>query len=245
MKDRIKVICFDQGGTLLYRVPLKDAGKADYLRIMEIAGVDGDPIYFGNKLKKGDKKYKEWSLRTNIEASEEIIWTRWLLPGISPDKLKNHYDELTLLFSHSKGARVFRSDAEPTVAELYKRGYLIAVITNTVSLTLVPIELQTSGIWKYISAHSMSSVTSIRKPKPDMFLDISKQLNVKPENCVYIGDQPNRDVEGPRRAGFGLNVILKTSNYPEGKELSDLQIPAITVDNLIEFMDLFPQKEDL
>jgi HAD superfamily hydrolase (TIGR01662 family) len=239
MKDKIKAICFDQGGTLLYRVPLNDSGKADYLRIMELAGIEGDPIGFGKKLTESDNKYKDWSLSTNIEASEENIWTHWLLPEIDPYRLKDNYDELTLLFSHSKGTRVFRSDAEPTIAELHKRGYLIAVITNTVSLTLVPSELKSGGIWKYISANSMSSVTSIRKPKPDMFLDISKQLNVKPINCVYIGDAPNRDVEGPRAAGYGLSILLKEDPEFKIESLSDEYKPDLLITSLNQLLEIF------
>ena len=88
----------------------------------------------------------------------------------------------------------------------------------------------------------MSSITGVRKPDPAMFNEAVLSVEIFPEKAVYIGDQPNRDVEGPRRAGFGLNVILKTSNYPEGKELPDLQVPDITVDNLMELLDLFPQK---
>ena len=82
MTNNIKVICFDQGGTLLYRVPLSDTGKADFYRIMEIAGISGDPIAFGKKLNEADKKYKAWSLKTNIEESEEDIWSHWFLPEI-------------------------------------------------------------------------------------------------------------------------------------------------------------------
>ena len=99
-----------------------------------------------------------------VEATEEVIWTKWMLSDVPSDRLLRHFDELTLLFSHSKGERVFRDDAAATIAELHNRGYKLAVITNTVSRTLVPAELREAGVWDYMSAHTMSSVTGIRKP---------------------------------------------------------------------------------
>lgn len=239
MYKNVKVICFDQGGTLLYREPLNDLGKSDYLQIMNIAGIDGDPFTFGKKLKENDKKYKAWSLSSNIEGSEEEIWTRWLLPDTDVDKLADNYDQLTLLFSHSKGERIFRDDAEPTIKELYKRGYKIAVITNTVSKTLVPFELKNAEIWKYVSALSMSSITYIRKPLPDMFLDIAKKLNVDPVNCVYVGDAPNRDMAGPKAAGYGMSILLKNDHDFTLTSLPDEQKPDLVITSLNKLLNIF------
>jgi putative hydrolase of the HAD superfamily len=239
MINHIKVVCFDQGGTLLYRNPLKDKGKADYQRIMDISGINGDPESFGKKLVLRDKSYKVWSLNSNIEATEEVIWNKWLLPEIEEEQLDGHYDELTLLFSHSKGERVFRSDAKSTVEKLHDNGYLIALITNTVSRTLVPAELKAAGIWNYISSYSMSSITGIRKPEPHMFLDIASELNVDPAYCAYIGDAPNRDVAGPKAAGYGLSILLKDDPQFNMDILPEEQKPDVVISSLGQLLDLF------
>jgi len=242
MDKNIKVVCFDQGGTLLDRVPLKDSGKADYVRIMEIAGIAGDPFIFGKELVEADKKYKAWSLSTNIESSEEEIWTKWLLPEIGADIISDYYDELTHVFSHSKGERFMRSDAKSTISELTRRGYKIAVITNTVSLTLVPSELKNGEIWEYINALSMSSVTGKRKPLPDMFWDIAKELDVEPINCVYVGDAPNRDVLGPKAAGFALSILLKEDPNFKIESLTEEHKPDLIISSLSKLLDIFPNK---
>ncbi len=240
MVNNVSVICFDQGGTLLDRVPLEDSGKSDYLRIMEIAGLTGDPFIFGKKLVNADKRYKAWSLSTNIEGSEEEIWTKWLLPEIDTDKISGYYDELTHVFSHSKGERFMRSDAKSTIVELKKRGYKIAVITNTVSLTLVPTELKNGEIWDYVNALSMSSVTGKRKPLPDMFWDIAKELDVDPINCVYVGDAPNRDVLGPKAAGYALSILLKEDPNFQIESLTDEHKPDLIISSLSKLLDIFP-----
>ncbi len=241
--ENIEVIFFDKGGTLSKPVTGgKDWGLPNYKKIMDIVGAVGDVAEFGEQLVKNDKAYKKWAMKSWIELSEEERCTRFLLPDYPKDIVMINAEELTLLFSRSKGVRELRSEALPVIKALFERGYRIGIISNTVSKVLVPGELEEAGINPYIETLIMSSITGVRKPDPAMFNEAVLSVEIFPEKAVYIGDQPNRDVEGPRRAGFGLNVILKTSNYPEGKELPDLQVPDITVDNLMELLDLFPQK---
>ena len=239
MKSDIKVICFDQGGTLLYRKPSVDEGRTDYVRIMEIAHISTEVEKFGKILKLRDKRYKKWSLESNIEVTEKELWNEWLLPDVDKDLLSGHYNELTLLLSHSKGERVFRNDAASTIRDLYWKNYKIAVITNTISRTLVPTELKCAGIWNYISSYSMSSITGIRKPEPHMFLEIASQLNVEPGQCAYIGDAPNRDVAGPKAAGYGLSILLKDDPRYDINRLPDDQRPDMLISSLNQLLDVF------
>lgn len=241
--EKIETIFFDKGGTLSKPVTGgKDWGLPNYKKIMDILGVEGDVESFGKTVSANDKAYKKWAMKSNIELSEEDRCTQFLFPDSPEDIVKANAVELTLLFSRSKGVRELRDEALPVIKVLWERGYKIGVISNTVSKVLVPGELDEAGITPYIDVLVMSSITGVRKPDPSMFSAATAQIGADPAASVYVGDQPNRDVEGPRRAGFGLNVILKTSNYPEGKTLPDLQIPDITIDNLMELLDLFPAK---
>jgi putative hydrolase of the HAD superfamily len=236
-------IFFDKGGTLSKPViGGKDWGLPNYKKIMDIIGATGDVATFGAQIKENDKAYKKWGMETWIELSEEDRCTRFLFPDFSEDIVKANAEELTLLFSRSKGVRELRTESLPVIKTLFERGYRIGIISNTVSKVLVPGELEEAGINPYIETLVMSSITGIRKPDPSMFTESAKIVGVQPGKSIYIGDQPNRDVEGPRRAGFGLNVILKTSNYPEGQELPELQVPDITVDSLTELLEIFPTK---
>jgi putative hydrolase of the HAD superfamily len=243
--EDVEFIFFDKGGTLSKPViGGKDWGLPNYRKIMDIVGAEGDVAAFGKKIAENDKEYKKWAMKSWIELSEEDRCFKFLLPDFPEDVVKENAEEITLLYSRSKGVRELRSEAVPVIKTLFDRGYRIGVISNTVSKVLVPGELDEAGINPYIETLVMSSITGIRKPDPLMFTEAASSVDVSPGKSVYIGDQPNRDVEGPRRAGFGLNVILKTSNYPQGKELPDLQVPDITVDHLTELLEIFPVKEN-
>ncbi|MBI9101059.1 MAG: HAD-IA family hydrolase [Spirochaetales bacterium] len=243
MNNNIRVICFDQGGTLLFRTPLEDNGRADYSRIMKITGQLGDPMEFGKKLLGRDKKYKRWSLSSNEEASEEIIWQKWLLPEADEKVTSSNSDELTLLFSHSKGHRVFREDAFSTVKELHSRGYRLGMITNTVSRTLVPLELSREGISPFIETIIMSSLTGVRKPDPEIFISLAEKMAVSPSACVYVGDAPDRDVAGPKKAGYGMSVLLGNESGKNRELASDLY-PDIFINKLSDLLNIFNHKKD-
>jgi len=237
------MIFFDKGGTLSKPV-IKDIklGTPFFKKIMDILGAEGDPDDFGIEISLRDKAYKKWALDSWIELSEEDRCTKHLFPEYPEDLVKENAEELTLLFSHSKGVRELRPEALPVIRELYERNYRIGIISNTVSRVLVPGELNEAGITPYVENVVMSSILGIRKPDPEIFRGAAELAGVSPEKCVYIGDQPNRDVEGPRRSGFGLNIILKTSNYPDDDKLPEMQEPDITVDNLLEILELFPPR---
>jgi putative hydrolase of the HAD superfamily len=236
-------IWFDKGGTLSKPV-IKDRerGISYYRKIMDILGAEGDPGEFGDELMERDKSYKKWAMKSWVELSENDRCTRFLFPDFPPERVKENSEELTLLFSRSKGVRELRLEALPVIRTLSERGYRVGVISNTISRVLVPGELEEAGLKPFLEGLVMSSLTGIRKPDPALFHIAAETVSVPPGQCVYIGDQPNRDVEGPRRAGYGLNVILKTSNYPVDQDLPELQIPDITIDGLEDLLDLFPAR---
>lgn len=240
----IRALCFDQGGTLLYRVPLPDRGRADFEAMLRLAGVSGDPGEWGRRWSDRDKEYKRWSLETRQEATEEVIWGKWMLPEAPKDRIEEHCSELTLLFSHSKGERVFREDALPTLKALHHRGFKLGLVTNTVSRLLVPEELSRAGLTPYFDAVIMSSITGSRKPEPEMFLEVCRRLGVSADATAYVGDAPDRDVIGPRRAGYGMTVLLSPSGEPRKEDLPPDHRPDKMVGTLHELLTLFPPGND-
>ncbi len=237
---QIEAIFFDKGGTLSFRVPHKDGGLSQIKKIMALIGARDSPESFQQTLNKRDKEYKSWALKGWIEGSEEKIWTRFMLPEFPEELVRLHAEELTLLFSHSKGLRRFRPEARGIIEELYCRGYRLGAVTNTVSRVLVPGELEEAGIADFLEVLVMSSLTGIRKPDPRLFLMATRLMKVKPEHSAYIGDQPNRDVEGPRRAGFGMSVVLQNKAVKPVEELDPIQKPDKIIESLEELLILFP-----
>ncbi len=52
------------------------------------------------------------------------------------------------------------------------------------------------------------------KPSRRPFTLVAERLGLQPRNCVYIGDNPNTDIEGAK--GVGMMMILVKRRGPKG-----------------------------
>ncbi len=52
------------------------------------------------------------------------------------------------------------------------------------------------------------------KPSRRPFKLVAERLGLQPRNCVYIGDNPNTDIEGAK--GVGMIMILVKRRGPKG-----------------------------
>jgi len=242
--SQVEFIFFDKGGTLSYQNPHDDGGVNKAKKIMEVLGYEGDPVEFRKTLKERDKKYKNWSLETCYEDTVEVICKKWLyFDAPLYGKIDEYADELVKMSSHVKGERILFPVVPELVKELKRRGYRTGLISNTVSPTLVPGELKEADIYNDLEVVVLSALERLRKPDPEIFRLSCERAGVTPEKCVYVGDAPNRDVEGPRRAGFAAVVILKGKNYDPEKDKGPMREPDVVIDDLKELYDLFPEKK--
>ncbi|MDX9801375.1 MAG: HAD family hydrolase [Spirochaetia bacterium] len=241
--SKIDFIFFDKGGTLSYQEPHEDGGVAAAKKIMDFIGYTGDASEFRKMLKERDKKYKAWSLESCYEDTVEDMCVKWLFHD-APDmkKVKDNADEIIRMTSYVKGERIMHAEAAPLVKTLKERGYRVGLISNTVSPTMVPDELKAAGFFDDLEVVVMSSVERLRKPDPAIFRLACKRAGVAPEKCVYIGDAPNRDVEGPRKAGFAGIIIISGKNYNPESDKGPMREPDVVVENLTELYNLFPDR---
>lgn len=238
---KIKAIYFDQGGVVAGdRIPLADDGRAYMEKIMAMTGIREDYKILKERLLEGESRYKKWGMDSLIEAPASEVWPRWMLPEVSSDILAPIAEELTLLYFQSKGKRTVNKDMKQVLQKLKENGYIVGLISNTWSRPLVHDELAAGGLAGIFEAVVLSSETGMRKPDEKIFLDALKGFNIEPENAAYVGDQPNRDVAGPKKAGYGLTIILTTKKLKPHHMEKDEHKPDIVIDSLTELLDIFP-----
>ena len=117
------------------------------------------------------------------------------------------------------------------------RGYEIVIITNQSGiargfyseddfLTLnswMLREFERNGIEiatvKYCPHHpDFNQDCECRKPNPGMIIEASKELDINLENSILIGDKIS-DIEAGKRAGIGINILIKRDNISLLKEI--------------------------
>ena len=185
----LNTVLFDMGGTLedIWNNEETLAAVMEQLQAMlREAGLEpGCGLEdFQRKVLAGLKAYKSWSESVWLEKKPEEIWPDFYLREFGCDREK-------LL---------------PITEE--QRGYKLGVISNNASLYNVFNVLEDYGIRHFMRDVTVSSVTGYRKPHPEIFRISLRQMQVKAENCVYVGDTISRDIIGSKRAGFGKAVQI-------------------------------------
>ena len=239
----IKAVYFDQGGVVMgARIPLADEGEANMKKIMELTGIKEDFRSLKKRLLEGEDRYKKWGMDSLIECTADKVWPRWMLPEVSEKILIPIAEELTLLHFESKGKRTADPNIKKVLIELKKRGYIVGLISNTWSKPLVHQEIIEGDLDGLFDIVVLSSEEGIRKPHKDIFKLGLTGFNINPENAVYVGDQPNRDIEGPRDAGFALSIILRTKKLTNEQMEKPQHQPDLIIDSLTELLEIFPER---
>ena len=237
----INTIFFDVGNTL--RVVVKDQEFIDKAEagLMELIQTKETHDELFAKLEERWKKYRKMSKETLLDASEGELWTQYMLPDYEPNMIFANAARLTRLWRDHDGRRVARPDAVDTIKELYKRGYTLGIIANTVTETEIPDWMAEAGVAQCFKATLLSSKVRLRKPNPEIYHLACRCIGSPEANCAYVGDNPVRDVEGTQAAGFGMMIRIDepdTLNMEKatGKEFT----PDHVITKLSDLLDIFP-----
>lgn len=242
MFETIEAIFLDIGNTL--RILLDDAPHraAARRKIAALLGTNEDPETFCEKLDARYKLYRTWAFEHLAEAPEAELWTRWLAPDFPAEKVAPLGVELTFQYRQSMGRRVVVENGKEVVAELHRRGYILGIISNLITSREIPDWMEEDGFTPYFKAVVLSSVLGIRKPDPTMFLEAARQAGVDPARCVYVGDNPKRDVFGARQAGFGAVVLIIDPAKLDEKSITDENRPDLVIHKFNDLLDVFPER---
>ena len=242
MNQNIEAIFLDVGNTL--RLVVKDEAFQTKAKqdLAALVGAKESPEEFIEILAKRYKVLRKRAKEQLIEASEKEMWTKWMLPDFPEEKIAPLAGKLTRLWRDRDGRRVARSDAKETIIELSKRGYLLGIIANTVTETEIPDWMEEDGVTDYFQTVILSSKVGIRKPGAEIYLEAARQIGVEPSKCVYVGDNPSRDVVGARLANYGMMIIINEPDTLKKEPPTEENKPDYYIDQLIELVDIFPAR---
>jgi len=120
---------------------------------------------------------------------------------------KEYLDELSRL-------AFFMPGAENTLKYLKQKGQRMAVITNGVERVQQG-RSKKLNLDKYIEFVLTSERVGKPKPEPRIFHEASKLSGVPLEKSIYIGDNPESDFQGARRAGIDFILFDKDNKAEE------------------------------
>lgn len=105
------------------------------------------------------------------------------------------------------------SNVRHTLEELRAKGLRLGILSDAPKLKMWMrlVEIRLADLFDSVVGFED---TGKRKPSPEPFLLSLKNLGVKPEECLYVGDWPERDVVGGKAVGMktALAVYSEVAN---------------------------------
>ena len=243
MTNDIQAIFLDVGNTLRIVVPDETFIIESKQKLVELTGSPLSPDAFFALLEDRYKVLRKRAKDQLIEASEKEMWTLWMLPDFPLEKIAPLSAKLTRLWRDCDGRRVPRAGSTQVVIELGRRGYLLGIIANTITETEIPDYIVEEGLTGQFKTVILSSRLGIRKPNPEIYWEAARRIGVKPVNCVYVGDNLMRDMEGTRAAGYGLFIHYFEPKTMEKEPPTGVDKPDFTIQDMKVLLDIFPPRE--
>lgn len=211
----ITTVMFDMGGTLedIYVDDRSERQAIEKLQNMLLSyGLNSQVScdQLKARVDEGWLRYGEYRDSCDVELKPIAIWKDYVLKDFNfpAEVLEPHCEEIAHMWEVTHYHRSLR----PRVAEMLKNlkdmGLKLGIISNTAALYQVFDILEEYGIRDYFQNVTLSSVTGMRKPAPDIFQVSLRQLQSRPEECVYVGDTVSRDIIGSKRAGFAKAIQI-------------------------------------
>jgi putative hydrolase of the HAD superfamily len=206
-KGHIKAVCFDLDNTLLDRKKTFQSFAEKLIQTYFFEASQQEQQEMMETMIEKDKDgYKE---KTELFAELLEEWTWEHKPG-----LQELMDFYTLEYVH--GA-VMMEDALSILAYCRSK-YKLALITNG-RTSIQYGKIDKLDIRKSFDAILVSEEVKVKKPDPHIFRLAMERLNMKPEQCVFIGDHPKNDMEGAMQAGMYAIWLRVNQPWPDSVEV--------------------------
>ena len=162
--------------------------------------------------------------------------------GLACEQLGVEVDEELLreiappVFATEIDGLVVGAGTHEAVARLSRAGYRLGCITNTLADTkAIRAMLRKHRFELMMGSVVVSTEEGWRKPHRSLFDRSIRELNVAPDEAVFVGDSPVHDVGGAKAAG--LRAVL-TRQYIERPYPEGVPAPDAVIDHLSELHDV-------
>ena len=211
----IKAVLFDLDNTLIDFMKMKRMSCEAAISAM---------IGSGLKAKHNEAIKILFNLYGQYGLEEKQIFQKFL------KKMQGKVDHKILAHGIVAYRRVRNSFMEPypnsdeVLMKLKAKGIKLGIVTDAPRLKAW-IRLASIKLGNYFDVVVTFDDTKSWKPSKKPFLAAIRKLRVKPEECLMIGDWPDRDIKGASRVG--MKTCFAKYGNPEAKAKADYSITEI------------------
>jgi len=234
--EKVRAIAFDYGNTLIEFGPrqieyqyaaLRDTlsrmfGNCDEERLKSIRDRQSiEPLY---------TDYRENDLRVITAELVNDIYD--IVPSEEQvnELIQTRYDVFLRVVN-------LTDDVLPLLRKL-KTQYYVALISNYPCSRTILDSLKQIGIDEVFDVTIISGDVGYVKPHPKPFEILLTELQLRPDQCVYIGDNWLADVQGSKRVGMHAVLTTQYVPYHDVKQNEDDYRPDASIRNLTELENM-------
>lgn len=248
MTRTIRGVLFDMDDTLIDWHDFHERGdwrateRAHLQNLVDYLARAGTPLagspdaffhHYGNRVRDA------WAqARTSLRAPHLGIILMEVLAAFGCERLS--MDEALRIYDWTPVPLVkLFSDVPPALSALVARGYQIGIVTNAFQpMALRDIELDHYDLLRYFpNKHARVSAADAGylKPSPSIFERALHALDLRPEQVVFVGDNPVADIAGSQ--GTGMKAILRRVAHTPPM-VNGLVVPDAVVDDFSTLLDI-------
>ena len=184
LKKQVRGVIFDLDGTLL------EAHEAIYLGLQEAFQSFGKTLFPLNELKQ--------NLKADLEATLAPFFSREEMVRAIP-MIRKRYEEVYLDKTH------FLDGAKEVLESLYREGITLAVASNKFG-RFSRGALSHLGVADYFKSILGAGDVPRNKPYPDMIQAALKEMDLPPEDVIFVGDSLE-DIQAGKQAGVDVYAL--------------------------------------
>ena len=193
-KLKVDAVIFDLDGTLIDSIDIYFAIVEKALERLNLPAVSRSQI-----LAAAESEEFKWELilpKDILNRKEKIIDEAWtVINEIAPQMFADNLDLI--------------QGAERIVENMASNGLKIGLVTSTqrkyLEIKMQP--LKDAGVDQLFEAVITTDDVEKRKPDPDPLVTCAQQLDMKPDDCVYVGDTTT-DIKAGKAASMRTVGVL-------------------------------------
>jgi putative hydrolase of the HAD superfamily len=216
----IRALLFDVNGTLI-DIETDEWMEETYRAIAHFL------TYQGIALHRGEVRDLYFQIMKEQFAASKEIYPEFDVVAVWREVLRRHATEYTrtlgpekfqpmprFLAELQRGISRKRLVAFPQTQEMLahvKTRHRMAVVSDAQSVYGLP-ELRAAGLADYFASIIISGDYGYRKPDPRLFQAALTELQVRPEEAIFVGNDRFRDVFGARQVGMKTILFCPHGN---------------------------------
>ncbi|MCE9637700.1 MAG: HAD family hydrolase [Planctomycetes bacterium] len=206
--DRVRVVLFDAGNTLLW---------LDHERMATIVAPSLGPVTFA-RMRDAEMRARpllDPFLRSAARREGSVTAQRYaetIVAGLTSERASAVTAVADLVAAWGTLWVSPPADAALALDTLAGRGFVVGCVSN--SSGNVRSLLESAGLASRLACVIDSGIEGVEKPDPRIFLRAATMLNVAPAECVYVGDFVSLDIDGARGAGMHAVLVDPVGAWP-------------------------------